>query len=91
MKIPTVHLNGTAKQDLIDQVTDARRAVTAARRALNLAYPHGRDYYVQDRGGAGVAHRIAVNEHVERDRKLKAVEDELETILKGIFDQGPRS
>lgn len=45
---PIVHRNGTAKEDLLEQAIDARRAVREAVRALQEAYPNGRDYYVSN-------------------------------------------
>ena len=47
MMVPTVHLNGTSKCELMRQVMGARIALHTAIDALQQACPNGRDYYVQ--------------------------------------------
>lgn len=47
MMIPTLHLNGTSRTELIKQLTDAGHALALAIDALGNASPHGRDYYPQ--------------------------------------------
>lgn len=42
---PLVHLNGTSKQELIEQRANAIDALTEAGRQLAFAGPNGRDYY----------------------------------------------
>ena len=44
--IPMVHLNGTSKKELLEQLENAYRAVVDAGRVLARATPHDRDYYV---------------------------------------------
>jgi hypothetical protein len=46
LEIPTVHLNGTSRDELISQLRGAMEAVHAAEKALAQAGPHARDYYV---------------------------------------------
>ena len=41
---PAVNLNGDTKQTLLDQTTEARRALQAAAVAMIQAAPHGRNY-----------------------------------------------
>lgn len=45
---PIVHLNGTAKQVLIDNLIDIREALKTAIDLLAEHAPHGRDYYPED-------------------------------------------
>ena len=44
--IPRIHLNGTSKGELLDQLKAADRALGAAEEALGRAAPNARDYYV---------------------------------------------
>ena len=41
---PIVNINGTSREELIEQRIDARRAVTDLISALRHTVPHGRDY-----------------------------------------------
>lgn len=66
---PTVHLNGTSRDQLEEQTTAARRAVNAAIKAFAEAYPNGRDYYPQGDGTIGQAMR----EHDAEAAKLRSV------------------
>lgn len=75
--IPTVHLNGTGKEELINQLMEAGFAVRKASEALAKARPHGRDYYVQADPDALTK---AIDQHDDRMRKLRQVYDELEHI-----------
>jgi hypothetical protein len=47
MTYPTVHLNGTSKGSLEEQLRDAYDAVQVAMDKLSDAAPNGRDYYPQ--------------------------------------------
>ena len=42
---PIIHINGSGKRALLDQLCTAYRAVDAAMTALRLASPNKRDYY----------------------------------------------
>jgi hypothetical protein len=44
--LPTVHLNGTAKEDLSRSYYYASRALRTFREAFSESICHGRDYYV---------------------------------------------
>jgi hypothetical protein len=46
MLIPTVHLNGTSGEDLLDQYGSAVEAVREAIDAVCDTGPNARDYYV---------------------------------------------
>ena len=88
MKIPTIHLNGTSSEELLEQVNEARAALLAAYRALQKPAPHERDYYVQGANSEGnSALSVAQYEHRERLRKLAEVDAELVEISVGIRDQ----
>jgi hypothetical protein len=85
--IPTVHLNGTSKEGLLEQWQTAQQAVTDAVRAVSENGPNARDYYVQDEA----AFRLAREQHITRLKMLEIVQSELVTIVEGIDEQRGRS
>ena len=84
MKIPTVHLNGTGRDELRAQVRAAHEAVSEAIDKLYAMAPHGRDYYPQGDG----AYAEARTEHLARLTHLTTVRDELLALYQGISDAG---
>lgn len=44
---PTIHLNGTSKDELLNQLEAVVSALDAALAAINAAAPNGRDFYPQ--------------------------------------------
>jgi hypothetical protein len=80
MTIPTVHLNGTSKDELLRQLFDAGSAVQAAMKALGEAAPNGRDYYPQGPS----AFTVAQSEHLARMMRLQRVRDELYDMAEKI-------
>ena len=80
MTTPTIHLNGTPRERLIETLCDAGAAVNAAIEAVQQTAPIGRDYYPQ--GNAALTH--ATGEHVKRLVKLKEVYQELEELAIAI-------
>ena len=85
-RVPTVHLNGTAHEDLLKQLSDAYCAIVEAEKTLRLATPNGRDYYLQEHGALELARR----EHADRIRALTQVKQELEAIAIAVGDQKVR-
>ena len=83
MLIPTVHMNGTTGEVLLDQYTTAADAVRKALDAICETGPNARDYYVQGPDAALAAQR----EHEGRIAALKRVRDDLASIAEGIQDQ----
>lgn len=84
MIVPTVHLNGTAKIDLIGLVETAHFALNVAIERLQETAPNARDYYVQKDPGAFSKARA---EHEARMHKLADVANELIQLHEGISDQ----
>jgi len=82
LAIPTVHLNGTSGEVLLEQLRGARRALDAALEALAAAYPNARDYYVQP-GGFSPAQQ----QHETRIAKLREVRNEVCDVLEGVRKQ----
>ena len=80
MEYPTVHLNGTAKQELIDQLCGACNAINDALIAVTNAMPNGRDYYTQD----VQAFPKALEERGTRIKTLVSVRNELMEIAEHI-------
>ena len=62
MILPTIHLNGTSREELREQVRCAHEAANDLRQALMEMTPNGRDYYPQ---GKDAIH-VAVLEHTAR-------------------------
>jgi len=78
---PTVHLNGTSREELERQLIFAGQMLDKAVGALMEASPNARDYYVQ-RDPA--AYTIAVNEHNSRVQRVQSVVDEIASILETV-------
>lgn len=78
--LPTVHLNGTSKGDLLEAYSNAIQAVHAAGDAMAKAAPNGRDYYPQ--GSAAI--NTAMDQHAARMQKLRSIVEELELIAESI-------
>jgi hypothetical protein len=82
--VPTVHLNGTSKETLMDQITDAAQALRLAMEAIREAAPNARDYYVQGPN----AFQEVQRQHCARINRLADVYTEYMEIAEAIADQG---
>jgi len=80
MMIPTIHLNGTGGDALLDQLLEAVGAVRTAEQRLSDAAPNGRDYYPQGPD----ALRVAQAEHIGRAERLAGVRKELEELAEQV-------
>ena len=85
MMLPTIHLNGTSRQDLVDALREAGNRLHDAQGALARTAPNGRDYYPQ--GVEAIAHAQA--EHTLRMHKLQSVIDEILQIYAALIDSDP--
>ena len=47
---PVVNINGTSAEELLNQLQGASEAISIAFKALQEAYPHGRDYQTAPQG-----------------------------------------
>lgn len=74
--VPTIHLNGTSRKEIEQQLEVATGAIGDAITALQRAAPNARDYYPQGDG----AFTVAQDQHTARLRALQAVSDELGMI-----------
>ena len=70
---PIVHLNGTSKAMLLEELDGAYRALDDALCAMAQAAPNGRDYYPEP----GRMEK-AVAQHERRMRTIRDLRDELE-------------
>ena len=84
LAIPTVHMNGTSKAQLVDDLMDARYKIDIAMAALCKASPNSRDYYTQ----GPQAFSKAQEEHAARVVRLNDVAEELYAIAQAIDEQG---
>lgn len=83
--VPTIHLNGTSKERLLDDYCAALSALAKAREALIPTGPNMRDYYVQPDGAAN--HRIALDAHRRRIADLDAITREIMALGEAVADQ----
>lgn len=81
LMIPSVHLNGTSKRELLEQLEHAHLAVSKAMIELTKAAPNARDYYVK---ADTQAFNKAMDQHCARMKSLKSVLDELEEIAEAL-------
>jgi len=80
--MPSVHANGTSKEELVQQHLDIMEAATALLKALEEGMPHGRDY---PRGGHREAHdawweRVEAVERLRNDMEMQAMKITLEGL-----------
>lgn len=80
---PTVHLNGTGAQSLVESYDKAARAVQQALEECVQSAPNARDYYVQ----GNEAYVKARDEHDNRMSALRKVRDELQWLATNVRDQ----
>lgn len=82
MRVPTIHLNGTSQERLLEVHENAGRALGAAIDALSDAAPNGRDFYPQGEQALSEAMR----EHRARMEKLNEVRSELVQLMEAIAE-----
>lgn len=85
--IPSVHLNGTSKKELIMQLENAHYALGEAVSRLQATAPHMRDYYVKENAEREMNHAMA--QFIDRRERLLSVMDEISHIVSAIFEKYP--
>lgn len=80
MMLPTVHLNGTSRAELVAQVETALLGLEVALDALQVAHPNGRDYYPQGEEAYGKA----AHEHALRIERLHELKSEYEALAQHL-------
>jgi hypothetical protein len=81
---PTIHLNGSSKERLLEQLQAARAAGTDFVQCLEAMTPHDRDYYPQGPD----AGKQARDQHHDRLHAVYVVQDELNRLYRNIMEQG---
>lgn len=84
--VPIIHLNGTSKQMLLDDLENAYYALNKAYAAIKETGPNGRDYYPVP----GLMEK-AVEQHMQRLKAVDAVKDSIAEQMTAISNQGARS
>ncbi len=79
---PMVHLNGTSRRELQEQLEAAGIALNEAIDQVSYAAPNGRDYYPLGPG----AFQTATVQHLDRVQRLRSVRDELLAIYESLFE-----
>jgi hypothetical protein len=88
LQLPTLHLNGTSQDSLLEDLSAAGQAVREAMERLAVCYPNGRDYYVQEAGSLARAEA----QHAYRMERLRDVLAELNDLAEGVASTpNPRS
>jgi hypothetical protein len=80
MMIPSVHMNGTSREELVAQLCHACDGLLTAIDAVSAACPNPRDYYLQGPDAA----LLAAGEHATRVMTLHRMRDELQAIAEKI-------
>lgn len=88
MMKPTIHMNGTSKDELIENHLAALSALRTAQDRMAVAAPNGRDYYPQDKPGERSALYRAQEEHEARCLKIREVQKEILALIEAI-DETP--
>lgn len=78
---PTVHLNGTSKDSLIEQYANVLEAIDVLQKAMAAATPHMRDYYVAPVG----SYERAMDQHRTRWSSLMTIREHYETLATMAF------
>ncbi len=82
LSVPSLHLNGSSADALIEQLTEAGHALRQALRALDDAAPNARDYYVL----GDEAFAKAMREHLSRVERVRSVLLEVASIHEVLTD-----
>ncbi len=82
--VPTVHMNGTSRGELLEQLTNAHSGCREAAQGLRGAWPNARDYYVQ----GPEAYKRVVQEWESRIERINSVSKELEALAIAIDQAG---
>lgn len=83
MTKPTIHLNGSDADSLLEGYMTALTAVQQAIDTVQKTWPHGRDYYIS--GDAAI--HAAMHEHRNRLAMLESVRGELDTLAAHVAEQ----
>ena len=86
--LPTVHLNGTSKESLLEGNVKILSAINELREAIGSCQFHGRDYYVQDLEAVDVdAFSLAYEERRKHLNNIGDFEQYIEQHIEHIHKQ----
>ncbi len=89
--LPTVHLNGTPKESLLQGNVKILSAINELREAIGSCEFHGRDYYVQDNNYfppvAGGAYEKATKERAKHLNNISDFEQYIEQHIEHLINQ----
>lgn len=80
MMLPTIHMNGTSRSELLAGYVEVIDALDEAIAALRRAAPNARDYYPQ----SPQAYPKARDEHLARIAALDAIRQDLNTLAEHV-------
>lgn len=86
MMIPTIHLNGTSKEQLLRELEEILIALEGAKKKMEKQTIHGRDYYPQGHE----ALQAAVKEGIGRFQRLRSITREFEELYEKISEGGAK-
>lgn len=81
MIVPTIHLNGTSREELFRQLSSVTEALDNVLDKMSNAVPHGRDYYPQGDDG----YKKAIHEHIVRVNTVTALRNEYMALMEKAF------
>ena len=84
MMVPTLHLNGTSRVELLNEQLNILQALRLALASMRAAAPNGRDYYPQGADALGKAQ----DEHRARVQAVEDVLANVEKLAMAISDGG---
>lgn len=84
MIVPTIHLNGTSREGLLEPLEVAYSSIREMEDAFQKTVPNGRDYYPQ----GPEAYEAARKQHLDQALKLQEVRKYLEDLCQAI-DKAP--
>ncbi len=79
MQYPTIHLNGTSEESLLEGYACANNALLAAISALEACSPNARDYYID---GGDI--NAACSEHKNRIAHLTVVRRDINKLAEHV-------
>lgn len=80
MTAPTIHMNGTSRDGLMEPLETASNALNDAYEALKQTAPNGRDYYPQ--GPEALSKATA--DHMGRLARLDSIKQEIDDLAFAI-------
>lgn len=82
-QMPSIHLNGSSAERLLEEYLNAAEAIRNAQAALAKTAPNARDYYPQ---GAGAFDK-ADDEHTARLQRMQDTLNEIEALALHVADR----